>query len=341
MKETFKIIFVIIGAIIGAGFASGKEIYTFFCIYGYYGIIGILISSFLFGLIIYKVFQILDRYNINEYNNFLKIILKERKSDKINKVIYLIISAFLLITFYIMIAGFGAYFNQKYNVPVIIGAGIFSIFIFITLNRNIEGIIKISEIVVPIIILFIIMVGVKEIEEITVEEIRFTCINKSVLESIISGVLYSSYNSIILIPAIVPLKKYIKKENIKIIGMVVGILLAILSFIIYIILQKNGIEIGQYDLPMIYIMKLLGNIYEKIYGIVIIVAIFTSVISAGYGFLENISKNKKSYTQILSIMCITSPVFAFIGFSKLINILYPMFGVLGIIQIYFILKRKI
>lgn len=32
-------IFVIIGVIIGAGFASGKEIYTFFFVYGEKGII--------------------------------------------------------------------------------------------------------------------------------------------------------------------------------------------------------------------------------------------------------------------------------------------------------------
>lgn len=34
MVETLKILFVIIGTIIGAGFASGKEIYLFFAKYG-------------------------------------------------------------------------------------------------------------------------------------------------------------------------------------------------------------------------------------------------------------------------------------------------------------------
>ena len=34
MKETLKIVFVIIGTLIGAGFASGQEIYVFFYAYG-------------------------------------------------------------------------------------------------------------------------------------------------------------------------------------------------------------------------------------------------------------------------------------------------------------------
>lgn len=35
IKDIYKITFVIIGTIIGAGFASGQEIYTFFNRYGF------------------------------------------------------------------------------------------------------------------------------------------------------------------------------------------------------------------------------------------------------------------------------------------------------------------
>ena len=41
MKNVLKIVFVIIGTTIGAGFASGQEIYLFFNKYGFMGIIGI------------------------------------------------------------------------------------------------------------------------------------------------------------------------------------------------------------------------------------------------------------------------------------------------------------
>ena len=45
MHNILKIVFVIIGTVIGAGFASGQEIYLFFFSYGIKGLIGILISS--------------------------------------------------------------------------------------------------------------------------------------------------------------------------------------------------------------------------------------------------------------------------------------------------------
>ena len=56
MGKILKIVFVMIGTLIGAGFASGQEIYIFFYQYGMKGIFGIIISSILLGFVIYKVF---------------------------------------------------------------------------------------------------------------------------------------------------------------------------------------------------------------------------------------------------------------------------------------------
>ena len=55
MQNILKAVCVIIGTIIGAGFASGKEIYVFFNNYGIKGIAGIAIASVLTGIVIYKV----------------------------------------------------------------------------------------------------------------------------------------------------------------------------------------------------------------------------------------------------------------------------------------------
>ena len=60
MKNVLKIVFVIIGTTIGAGFASGQEIYLFFNKYGFMVIIGMILSCIITGFIIYKVFKILN-----------------------------------------------------------------------------------------------------------------------------------------------------------------------------------------------------------------------------------------------------------------------------------------
>ena len=83
----------------------------------------------------------------------------------------------------------------------------------------------------------------------------------------------------------------------------------------------------------------ISNILSTMYGFVILSSIFTTSISLGGSFLQNIASNKKSYTQIAIIMCITSLLISKIGFSNLVNILYPIFGYLGLIQIYKIVKK--
>ena len=62
MKNVLKVVFVIIGTLIGAGFASGQEVYLFFFSYGMKGLIGILISSIIIGVVIYSTFNILNKY---------------------------------------------------------------------------------------------------------------------------------------------------------------------------------------------------------------------------------------------------------------------------------------
>lgn len=119
MKSIFKIIFVIIGTLIGAGFASGQEMYTFFFSYGIKGLIGILISSILMGVIIYKTLNIVNKYDISNYRDFINTIINfkfKKKYLNIKNIFILVINIFIIVTFFIMIAGFGAYFNQIWQI---------------------------------------------------------------------------------------------------------------------------------------------------------------------------------------------------------------------------------
>ena len=84
MKNTIKVVFVIIGTIIGAGFASGQEIYTFFYLYGINGIFGLMLCSILLGIVIYKVLTIVNKDgNIKNYKQFLEKLTNIKSSKSI------------------------------------------------------------------------------------------------------------------------------------------------------------------------------------------------------------------------------------------------------------------
>lgn len=334
MKEIFTIVLVIIGALIGAGFASGQEIYSFFYSYGKIGLLGLIITFFLIGFFIYKSLKIICENNINSYDEFLGMFIKNKK---ITKAVNVIMNILLLISYYIMIAGFGAYFEQEIGVAKIIGSGLLAIMTAVVFFTSVKGVIKASEYIVPVLLIFIVIIGGINLSTINVE------VDIPVLKSgwFLSSIIYCSFNMILLIPVLISLRKQItRKSNIKYISIICGILMIIISLMIFMLLPKCDVDISTLEMPVVYVISTAFSKFKSIYAFIILSSIFTTAISIGIGFLQNICKTKKSYPQFVLFMCITSLIVTNFGFSKLVNIVYPVFGYLGIIQMLFIIKLK-
>lgn len=330
MIEVISITLVIIGALIGAGFASGQEIFSFFYIYGKNGIYGILIMSILIGIFIYKSLKIIYQKQVYNYNDFLNLFIK---NTKIRNVILWIVNLLLLVSFYIMVAGFGAYFEQEIGINRIIGSIVLNLLCVIVFFSNIKGVLKASNLIVPFLIFFIFFIGIKNIVQ-----IRTIYFHQMKNNWILSMIIYNSYNFILLMPVLISLKKQITKEkNIKKVSILVTIIILILSIsIFFLLLNANIKEIENQEMPIVYIISNYFNKYKKIYAFIVLASIFTTAISVGIGFLQNISKNSNSYPQFVLFMCITSLLMSNIGFSKLLNFIYPVFGYIGILQIVII-----
>ena len=336
MKNCIKISLVIIGALIGAGFASGQEIYLFFFSYGEKGILGIIASSILLGIIIYKTIIIIKKNKITTYKEFLTNIIPEKlRKKKILEIINTIINIFILITFYIMIARFGGYLAETIEIPQIIGSFILAIICIKIMSKETKGIVKVSEAIVPILILFIIIIGVYTLSSTNI-------VNKiNEMETIkgsswlVSGVIYTSYNSILLIPILISVNKIINKNEISKTSVIIAITIFLLAISIFISMLKIDVNIKRLEMPVSYVISTQLPNLKIIYGIVILTSILTTAISLIAGLIQNvkIDKNKKI---ILYLICISSIPISQIGFSALIQLLYPIFGYIGILQIIFI-----
>ena len=104
---------------------------------------------------IYKTFKIIEKNNIKNYKEFLDFFIK---NEKIKELINSIINIFILVSFYIMIAGFGAYLEQEINLNNFIGSSILAILCVILFRTNINGIVKINEILIPILIAVVLVI---------------------------------------------------------------------------------------------------------------------------------------------------------------------------------------
>lgn len=306
----------------------GQEIYSFFYSFGIWGILGIMIASIFLGIIIYKTLIISKKFKLDNYNELLNKVIKNKK---IKKAIKIIINIFLISSFYIMIAGFSAYFYQQYQINRIISSIFLVILCYITFNKNAEKIIQINTILIPIIIVIFVIFGINNIGKINNQNILK--IDNNFLW-IFSGIIYTSYNTITLIGLTGIMNKYLrnKKECVEV-AILTSIIFMTLAIIIYLLLINMD---TQAEIPMLYIANKFGCAYKVLYSIIILIAIFTTAISEGYSFLANI-KNERTYKTVNIIMCVSAIPISLLGFANLVNTIYPIFGVIGLIQIISIL----
>lgn len=220
-------------------------------------------------------------------------------------------------------------------------------FIFL---KNVNGLIKISNNLIPILIFFIIYISLKNdslnisilnCTALYIKQVNFSASISMLIKSIIKSVLYASYNCILLIPVLVTLKEQIKNSK-KIISIAVAssVLLMLLSFSVFNILSNGSIEDFKLEMPIISIVKQNGIFYQKIYLVIIGISIFTTAVSSGCSFLNNCSNNKKQFKRYLILMSISAIFLSQISFSTLVNLLYPVLGIVGIIEIIIIFMIK-
>lgn len=341
-----KVICTLIGTFIGAGFASGKEIYLFFFKYQVYGILGIIVSAIFIGYIIYKVLNISKRNDICNYNEFLNYLIK----NKLIKIILInIIDVFLIISFCIMVSGFSAFIYQEFNINIIIGFIFMLICSYCAFKRKATGIIKINNILIPIIIFIIFFIVIKKVN---LYELNFINglngegfnINNWKIENfkfLIFSILYANYNLLTIIPIVVTMSNVTKnKKKIKYISIICSIIIFILSMSIFAILSQSNFNITNLEMPVVFIVGRYGIFYKYIYCLVVGIAIFTTAISVGYGYLQNYENNKEKYNKKIILLKLCSIIAIPIGFSKLIELLYPIFGGIGLVQSLYVIKKK-
>ena len=158
---------------------------------------------------------------------------------------------------------------------------------------------------------------------------------------LLESILYASYNCVLLIPVLISIKDYISKDkNIKYISIIVSIIIAILLITVYFILINVDVNIKELEMPAVYAINNICPKIKNIYGIIILISIFTTAISLGISFLRDVAINKKSYNIIAILICASAVIFSRFGFSNLVNLMYPILGMLGLLQIIKIILQK-
>lgn len=324
MKNIFKCAMIIIGTIIGAGFASGQEIATFFNRFSDMGMCGLILSSLLFGIIIFTTMFLLNKRNVDKF----EILVNN------NKFAITIMKAFTFICFCIMISAVGSYGNQQYGISFGIGAILTGIICFIAFLFRFTGLEMINNILVPFILFGTLLLCFATYDADYASNLENFVLPTSIFMNnwFLSAILYAGYNSILLIPILVELKTYkLNIKDITLLSALVALALAVAGLMIYGAINAYYPGILSVELPTLALAEYSGGFIKYYYGIVILFAILTTAFSCGYAFLK--MNSEKNYLRNAFLICVLGVILSRVGFADMINFFFPLFGYFGIGQI--------
>ncbi len=319
-----KIGILIVGTTIGAGFSSGREIWEFFSSYGLKSIEGILIFMILFSISSILIIWISYKHKTSNYYDMLEILMGEKLAKYFDGIIFL----YLLSVAIVMFAGSGATLEQL-GYPYLLGIIILALATWIIIKHGVNGLININSILIPILIVILIYITYKYILSnhfISDDYIRGN------LKVWPSSITYSALNAISLIGVLSTTGEKIKsKIEIIIGGILAGSILGIVAILLNLALLKVE-YVQQYEIPLFSLIPENKLILLFIVSITIWFAIYTTVLSNIYGLVTRIQKKWSHIStgklSFIIIVCI-APL-SFFGFSTLVNILYPLYGVISL-----------
>lgn len=327
VKNPLKVALCIIGTLIGAGFASGQEIMSFFIVYGKKSFWGLVIFAVLLSLYLFCLLGFIHKKNISTYNEYLELIIHRKLSMAVEFTVLL----FTLSSFIVMLSGFGEVVSQAFHVPNVIGSVFLCAVCYFIFSKNATGIVNAGAFFTPVIIVFIIIIGVLSVQE-TLPAGAFHDIKMLTDNYMFSSLVYVSYNTLSLTPVLIGIKKFIKtKKDITLITIFSSLILGAMAIIIWYSLVKFEENIMYSQIPMLDIAVHFGGVLSHAYTLVLFCAMLTTAISSGFAFLTSAEKILKTPYQKLTLpLCVMSTLGAQISFSALISHLYGFFGYIGI-----------
>jgi uncharacterized membrane protein YkvI len=327
----FQLAAVYVGTIIGAGFATGREIVEFFTRFGFIGLIGILISGYLFIFLGAKIMVKAHELKAQSYEEFNEYLFGKWFSKFMN-----ILMMFMLLgVTAVMLSGAGAVFEEQLGMPKQAGV-LLSIFLgFIVMIIGMKGLFAVNTLVVPIMIIFNISIMLSNLfhPEFAESILRIPHADDG-WKAVISPFSYAAFNLAMAQAVLVPVASQIKDvKTVKYGGILGGILLTIILISSHFTLVMIP-NVTLYEIPMAIVMKSMAGSLYGIYIFIIFGEIFTSIIGGVFGLEKQMANYWNGRRIFISILIFTIVyLLSFFEYSKLLSYLYPLFGYLSLLFI--------
>lgn len=320
LVNILSIALIYCGAVFGAGFATGREIFSFFSCYKIWGIAAAFFSAFLFSFFGYHICRISKNKNFLNIEEYLLTIFPK----SIAKTFSFVASAFLVMSFCIMITGTGTLFFEQFGVSSVFSSVMSLVLCYIVIKKRVTGLERFNLIATPIMLIGVIILSLMCLKLPKTTPLE----SDEVAMPLLSGILYVSYNMVSAVAVLISASKIAQNERQAALGgMWGGVMVGIVLLLLSVVLAHHW-EVAAYQMPFFALVHNNFPHISVLCSVVLYLAMMTTAVSSGVSLLDNISAAKSGkYTFFL---CVLAFFISFLPFSELVLSVYSTFGLMGI-----------
>jgi len=316
-----------IGAIIGAGFASGQEILQFFAVFGEKGLLGAALAAGLFALIGGETLILAQEMKAKSYQTVLYHLCGRR----LGRMYDLLLTGFLFIGLAIMLSGSGRILEEL-GLPPPFGPWVMALLVGgITASGN-QGLLGASLLLVPAL-----LAGCLAVLGLCAANPAGGAIRAATFAPWwLAALLYVSYNTGPAIGVLTSLADEIPRRQAPWAGLWGGLGLgaALESCTLTLLLTAN--PYGEF--PLLNAAALGGPLFQGGYALILWAAMLTTALANANALAGRLTFLKAPWRGLA--LCLAAHPWTTVGFSRLIALFYPLYGYLGLFLLLLLLTRR-
>lgn len=324
-----NIAFLYVGTLMGAGFASGREIWQFFGVFGeksYPAVVAVTILFILFGIMTVKISHSVNSTDIGK-------IIMPFENQRLADVFGSITAVILFFVYVVMAAAGGALFQEQFGLHRAFGGIILMLMVITTILGGFERISKYFKYIIPVLLVIVFFVcGVIIFRDLPSSEITPEWKVSPMTPSwYTSAVIYISYNMLAGIPIMTSSTQRAKSYRSALAGAALGGLILGLAALFMTLSMLTDAGLSSVSvLPILALSGKLSGSVRWIYAVLLLFAVYSSATSNFYGFTTKIKEN--SYKKrIIILAAVVGFLLSLFGFAEIIAVLLPLEGYFGLV----------
>lgn len=316
-RSGFKWLFLIIGTTIGAGYASGRELWQFF---GHESVLAIFIFIILFMVSCHVILSVSYKLRTVHYLPVLKTLLGKRMTILYDMMIIL----YLFTTTAVMYAGSGAAL-EAFRIPYFYGICISAFFVIILFIWRADGVVRMNALLIPVLIILLLFT----LTYFLFSQEQVFNMNWQRQSNWKAGFMFTSLNILPLVAVLAAIGSKINhRGEIWIASVGSAFLLGGVTFIYNESLIHVAEELLYIEIPLFAILKYYPSFMAVMMTVLLWLAIYTTAVSGLLGLTSRLqNKMTLPWWQFAFILTLLMLPITIVGFSNLVAFLYPLYGI--------------